>query len=243
LVIGVPIKDSKTNGLSSILSTSEKPPRNPVLTVGLNDTYSALLIAYRFMKREFNDKLVIATDINLDGRRITEETIKNHPVKGRVTGILSDAKYDQEHCHEVLEKLKKSLDGLGLPYDIRKRDASLSRDDIVITLSGDRMPSGTCRKIVGDIDNLLKKGKGIQIVVNYRHSATSKTDLSYSGIGHGGVTGFVGVQAYQNAAWVAAQFLGYEPALETMILEKVKKRESLESHRGLLVKGGEVTKL
>ena len=48
LVIGIPIIDSSTKGLSSLLSTNEKPPRNPVLAVGLNNTYAALNIAERF---------------------------------------------------------------------------------------------------------------------------------------------------------------------------------------------------
>jgi phosphoribosylcarboxyaminoimidazole (NCAIR) mutase len=55
LVIGVPITDSVTEGVSSLLSTSEKPPLNSVLTVGLNNTYAALNIAQRFINQKFND--------------------------------------------------------------------------------------------------------------------------------------------------------------------------------------------
>jgi len=58
LVIGVPITDSKTDGLSSILSTMEKPPRNPVLATPLNGTYTAANIAARFMNQRY-DRVVM----------------------------------------------------------------------------------------------------------------------------------------------------------------------------------------
>lgn len=48
LVIGIPILDSTTNGLSAILSTAEKPSLNPVLTVSLDNSYAAVNIAMRF---------------------------------------------------------------------------------------------------------------------------------------------------------------------------------------------------
>ncbi|MCX6742423.1 MAG: AIR carboxylase family protein [Candidatus Pacearchaeota archaeon] len=51
LVIGVPIADNSSAGLTAFLSTVEKPPYNPVFTVGLNNTDAALEIAYRFMHR------------------------------------------------------------------------------------------------------------------------------------------------------------------------------------------------
>jgi len=50
LVVGIPIGDSFWDGLSSVLSTVEKPPRNPVLGVGLNNTYAALNIAKRVLE-------------------------------------------------------------------------------------------------------------------------------------------------------------------------------------------------
>ena len=49
LNLGIPIGDSSSDGVSSFLSTSEKPPRNPVLTVGLNNSYTAINIANRFL--------------------------------------------------------------------------------------------------------------------------------------------------------------------------------------------------
>lgn len=58
IVIGIPITDSVTGGLSSILSTSEKPPMNPVLTTPLNGTYAALNIAYRFMENPPKDIVI-----------------------------------------------------------------------------------------------------------------------------------------------------------------------------------------
>jgi phosphoribosylaminoimidazole carboxylase PurE protein len=48
--IGVPIYDSSSFGLTALLSTAEKPPMNPVLCVGINNTYAAVNIAYRFLQ-------------------------------------------------------------------------------------------------------------------------------------------------------------------------------------------------
>lgn len=48
LNIGIPITDESTEGLASVFSTSEKPPRNPVLSTTLNNSYSALNISHRF---------------------------------------------------------------------------------------------------------------------------------------------------------------------------------------------------
>lgn len=50
LNIGIPITDSKTDGISSVMSTTEKPPGNPVLAVGLNNSYAAVNIAHRFLQ-------------------------------------------------------------------------------------------------------------------------------------------------------------------------------------------------
>ncbi|MBM3233936.1 AIR carboxylase family protein [Candidatus Pacearchaeota archaeon] len=46
--IGVPISDSSSCGLTALLSTAEKPPMNPVLCVGVDNTYAACNIASRF---------------------------------------------------------------------------------------------------------------------------------------------------------------------------------------------------
>lgn len=48
--IGVPIYDDSSSGLTALLSTAEKPPMNPVLCVGVNNTYAAVNIAHRFLQ-------------------------------------------------------------------------------------------------------------------------------------------------------------------------------------------------
>jgi len=58
VVIGIPITDSKTDGLSSILSTVEKPPRNAILATPLNGTYAAANIAVRFFEQKY-DRVVV----------------------------------------------------------------------------------------------------------------------------------------------------------------------------------------
>lgn len=49
LVIGVPIYDPSSGGLTALLSIAEKSMMDPVLTVGVNNSYAAVNIAYRFM--------------------------------------------------------------------------------------------------------------------------------------------------------------------------------------------------
>lgn len=52
--IGIPISDTvpwnpnSLEGMDSLLSTSQKPPLNPVLTVGMNNSHAAVSIARRF---------------------------------------------------------------------------------------------------------------------------------------------------------------------------------------------------
>jgi len=58
-IIGVPIFDSVTRGLSSIFSTVEKPPRNVVMATGLNNSYAAANIAYKYLMHEYSNLAII----------------------------------------------------------------------------------------------------------------------------------------------------------------------------------------
>ena len=59
LPIAVPISDSTMKGVSSFLSSSEKPPMSPLPTVGLDNTYAAGNIAYRFLRQPFRGVHVV----------------------------------------------------------------------------------------------------------------------------------------------------------------------------------------
>jgi len=64
LVIGIPISDPQTEGVSSFLSTGEKPPMNPILTVGLNESYAAINIAYRFLQGTSKNLVIFENNVH-----------------------------------------------------------------------------------------------------------------------------------------------------------------------------------
>ncbi|MDO8740890.1 MAG: AIR carboxylase family protein [Candidatus Woesearchaeota archaeon] len=72
IVIGIPITDSVTHGLSSFLSTAEKPPLNPVLTVGLDNSYAALNIGYRFLQSRFNETIAVLNNEHIGKESMDE---------------------------------------------------------------------------------------------------------------------------------------------------------------------------
>ena len=67
--IGVPIYDSSFSGLTALLSTAEKPPMNPVLCVGVNNTYAAVNIAHRFLQG-LKDVVIYHNEDKSEARRI-----------------------------------------------------------------------------------------------------------------------------------------------------------------------------
>jgi len=71
LNIGIPISDSSSDGLTALLSTVEKPPRNPVLAVGVNNSYAALNIANRFMRGLKH--ISVLGEFNRENTKETEE--------------------------------------------------------------------------------------------------------------------------------------------------------------------------
>lgn len=90
VVIGIPISDSVTEGVSSMLSTSEKPPLNPVLTVGLNNSYAALNIGYRFMQQKFEGIKIFGEDRAVE--KLKEECnnlgLKNYTVRAPLNEVV-----------------------------------------------------------------------------------------------------------------------------------------------------------
>lgn len=75
VVIGLPLSDSKSKGLTSFLSTSELPPGYPVATVGIDRIDSALHLTNRLIRNGFHSiSLVYATKNRTLERAI--ETLK-----------------------------------------------------------------------------------------------------------------------------------------------------------------------
>jgi phosphoribosylcarboxyaminoimidazole (NCAIR) mutase len=204
LVIGVPITDSVTDGVSSVLSTSEKPPLNPVLTVGLNNTYAAINIAYRFALQKFENVSVLG----------------HHPIH--------DAQSNE---------IYKAFDVFKLVTRVKTRRGvhEISPNDVVVSVYDLDCP------LIQEVDERLRAGNGVQVfcslekpsdLVRYSH-CLDRTEA----------TGLVSATGYKNAVMMAAQLLRYQPALDVIAEMKDKKAKELEGHKGLYVKGGEVTKL
>lgn len=191
LVIGIPIDDSISRGLTSLLSTMEKPPMNPVLAVGINNSYAAVQIANRFEQG------------------LSEVVIP---------------------AHDDLSLIKK-FDELGMPYKLV--DDDFSPDSLVVRTIQNRIYRA-------DIDDRLKKGKGVQLVV-------SRGVIGYEDYLHlldkTSVTGMVGSMSYENAVYMAAILTRNHEVLKKMDKLKSDKAEKLRNHKGLLVVNGEVKKL
>jgi phosphoribosylcarboxyaminoimidazole (NCAIR) mutase len=220
LVVGIPITDSKTGGLSSLLSTSEKPPLNPVLTVGLDNSYAALNIAHRFLAREANAQPVAVLD-HRDGYNI---------------------EYEKEEPRDAAKKIMHELSCFGQPAELRQI-GKLQKNDIVISpfynYSDDRVTEIDSLHL-RDVDGILAEGNGIQVAVY----AGDKLMEGYENCLKGTrATGLVGLGSYKNAAQMAVVLAGNKPALNIIRAVKDAKIEKLRAHRGLLIKNGEVTRI
>jgi len=213
LVIGIPITDSSSGGLSSVYSTFEKPPLNPVLGVGINNTYAALNIAYKFLTREKSKVIVLGT---LD--------------------------------------LQSKCNLIGLSYDMD--GSNISEDDIIIKPF---YHIGSHLDEIVSLDDKLSRGGGIQIVFDTAKldPAITEPNTLYMADLRGSYftdymqflkrdlksTGFVGTGRYENAVYMAAILNRDKKALDYLSMEKEKKEKTLGDEKGLLVEGGNVTKL
>lgn len=211
LVIGIPISDSKTNGLSSFLSTSEKPPLNPVLMTGINNSYAAVNIGYKFLKRMTEPKILQA---------------------GRVVLLEHKGFPDNDPQYEIL---KKELNSFGVNYD-SVEIGEVEPDDIVLNVCS---LDGHEIIIIDEVDKKLNEGYGIQVGVirnvlyqEIYHLTDFFQDVSSTGI--------VGLGAYKNAAIVAAQLNREMNALEVIYKKKTEKTNSLDKEKELFIKEGKI---
>jgi phosphoribosylcarboxyaminoimidazole (NCAIR) mutase len=83
LVVGIPITDSSSEGLTSVVSTGEKPSMNPVLCVSLNNSYAALNIAHKFNSKKLNNVIVLYNhkdDILCNGINELEKSLQEFKI-------------------------------------------------------------------------------------------------------------------------------------------------------------------
>lgn len=223
LNIGIPISDSSSEGLTSILSTVEKPPRNAVLAVSMNNSYAALSIARSF--KEGLDKVVIADPIS--SNRCTHNFMEEHIEKTKADTL----------------KLQKEFEKYGISPTITKF-GDLSANSVILSpfTSFEHTP-------LYNIDALLNAGNGVQIAVpsgdilhqDSRIYTGPMFGLTFNHTGF--VSSYAAANSYINAVMVAAQLTRNSGILEKIALEKQTKADKLNAHKGLSVRNGEVTTL
>ena len=175
LMIGVPITDSSTGGISSLLSTSEKPPGNPVLTVGLNNSYAAANIARKFGSAHFQEVKIYS------GERV----------------------YDVDDSH--IDKLAAELEKLKVPYDVTADIGQDDLVFNVFSFFNDYERATISQPTdLQSIDEMLNSGDGIQVGIKSKEQV-KRYDQYMEAIDGLGSTGIVGIGAYKNAAIVASQ--------------------------------------
>jgi len=217
LVIGVPISDKEMQGLSSILSTGEKPPRNPVLTVPLDGSYTAANIAYKFLNGKFNGVFVPVLP------EMPESPGGN------------DIKPEREKILKLLSQYVIAADTIPI--------SKLEGDELVISPFY-RMNIYAADRHIREIDARLSKGTGIQIgVANPGHKTRDYASYAEYFNPELRSTGYVTAGQYINAVIVAAQIMGHKNALAMIEGEKKEKAQKLAEEPMHAVKGGAVTKI
>ncbi len=217
LNIGIPITDSMTGGLSSVLSTDEKPPRNPVLAVSLNGTYAAANIAHRFNECGYGDVVVADTSIGAVDLVVKKLEIYGLPFEVRdVADLDPDAlvitPFALNATHWLREIDEKLREGKGIQIAVKN-----SNPLIVYESDEHKGPQ---------YDDTIRMNEFAQYLAQFRHPMEA--------------TGFVSMGGYVNAAIVAAQIMRDSDALMRIKGEKDDKHDTLNDHPGYVVSGGEV---
>ena len=84
LNIGVPIGGGAWGGLSSLLSTGDKPPLNPVLTVPLNGSYTALNLARKFLLNPSWRGVTVVDTANSGAHKSLTEELSKYEIRFKV---------------------------------------------------------------------------------------------------------------------------------------------------------------
>jgi phosphoribosylcarboxyaminoimidazole (NCAIR) mutase len=118
LVLALPLSDSTTYGLSSVLSGSERPLHSPVISVGLDNSYAALNIAHRFLQGYFNNsEIKIVKPVNnydlhinsmkqeLDKLRLRNSIVSRHDIKA--DDVVFSVGYEDSSIGFIDELLSK----------------------------------------------------------------------------------------------------------------------------------------
>ncbi len=124
IVIGLPIFDSATQGLTSLLSTQEMPPGCPVGTVGIDRIDAAVDLALDLATREYEKILIINSALEINSPNYDDKCAEKLSSLG-VKFELKNTHTELAHLHDDPEfKKYKNKNVLILsPYDVLVRGA------------------------------------------------------------------------------------------------------------------------
>lgn len=215
LVIGVPLTDESSRGLTGFLSTVEKPPYNPIFTVGLNNTYAALEIAYRFMHEEVT--------MGVEGVGISE----------RMRSFVGD------DC----EKLEKTLASFEIPFiAVSDGDIGSSSSPRIIISPFNSACAHLLKQYDAALER--RPGIQIAYCVDPIHRDVGlyqrvMSDLGFiEGDGAIACTGLTTSLYPVNAAIVAAQLTRNDDAIGLIFSKRNDRVDQLNQHRGFVVTNG-----
>ena len=215
LNIGIPISDSSSDGLTSLLSTSEKPPRNPVLTVGMNNSYAAVSIANRFM----------------DG--LGHVSVWEDPVIRRMVGEDSFA------------GLKKAFDSYDMLYPAKTLEEISPDDVVVKIFTPNHYGLWIADELVSKGKGVVVGVSGMPIKDYCPRTYAQTQFPAYKPLSDRTMTatGIVSSRGYDNAVMMAAILTRDYAVIDKIAKTRKEKADLLRKHKGLLISNGEVTKL
>ncbi|MFH1510180.1 MAG: AIR carboxylase family protein [Candidatus Woesearchaeota archaeon] len=208
LVVALPFSDSVSRGLSSFLSTTEKPSKNPLPTVGPDEVAAAINIA---------DKYVIGG--------------QNGVIK-----LLHDSpsyRVDQKDMDQVADRMHK----MRISYK-QVPSEGIQPDDIVVSIFRDydladeeigRHPT------IGMVDKILNKGKGIQICVREKEAMEKWKEYLMLCSASRSSTCFVGIGKYDNAIMAACLLARQHEQYSKLIMEKNKHASDVANARSFIL--------
>ena len=216
LVIGIPVDDDKTNGLSSFISTSEKSFGSPILMAGLNNSYAALNIGYKILQR-------------------AEELKSGNMMNNQI--VIYEDKNNSCSITRQLPQLRSELEQVGLDY-VSKFIDEIGPNDIVVNIFNikDKLTTRLSR-----VDEILRNGLGIQIGILESQPYQKEQDYVQCLKGTK-KTGIVSIGAYANAVHIAAQIAQNENSLGLIEQRKDEIVRNIEENKGLSVVNGIVIK-
>jgi phosphoribosylcarboxyaminoimidazole (NCAIR) mutase len=212
LVVGVPVTDKSSEGLTAFLSTFEKPPFNPVVAVGLNNADAALEIVYRF---------------------------KHKPITNGVERVIVPGA-PEESYDLVRNEFYAALKDFGIFYDIVDLSEIGSTPNEIVLNPFCIHTQPSLRQVDKRLAETQGGIQIAYPMVPIRGYTTFYAKLAQE-MGEMRCTGIVTSLYPVNAAIVAAQLTRNEDALRLIKAKREERAVKIEKHKGLTIINREVT--